>query len=350
MNAKMSFTGQLLLAIKTLSAAFKKYTSTAIMLITISGAAFAQADRAEQPLKSDGDTLFAFVNRSGEILNLIGQPYYRKWWPEGKGKYVEHLFNAEDGTIARIAYYSDKDLKTKNGLYTTFHPNGMMKDSGYYVNNQKQGTHIGWYDEGEQHYVKQYKNDLPVDTGFTFRDDGTMASVTITDSLGNGIYQQYHTNGKVMLIGNLTEGVRNGPWTLKREDGSKRMDLIYLKDSIVQTACYADDGVTRLPGDCIFEKPASYPGGIKQWGLFLQRNLRYPHAAIDKNIEGIVAVQFVVDKEGNASEFQIISSPDPLLSNEVLRLMNKSGKWEPAIQYNQKVIYRHIQTVSFRLR
>lgn len=311
---------------------------------------FAQKDEAEQPFKVDGDTLYALVDHSGEILNIPGQPYYRKWWPNGSGRYIENLFYTDSGRIARIAEYSDKELKVKNGLYLTFHGNGMMKDSGYYVNNKKQGVHAGWYEDGEQYYMKKFKDDIPVDTCYTFMNDGQLASVSITDSLGNGLYQQYRSGGKVLLIGRLLGGNRNGIWQLKREDGSKRMEINYLKDSIIQTICYDADGFTRLSGDCVFEKPAAYPGGNEKWVIFLEKNLRYPEYAIDKNIEGRVFVKFLVDKEGNASDFEIISSPDKSLSIEVLRLMKKSGKWEPAIQYNQKVTYRHIQGITFRLK
>lgn len=335
---------------KSLNCIFKYSIAAFILPSLFYTALFAQKDIAAQPFKVDGDTIYAFVNHSGEILNIPGQPYYRKWWPNGSGKFVEHLFFADSGTISRIAEYSDKALKVKDGLYVTFYRDGMMKDSGYYVDNKKQGIHSGWYDDGSQHYTKQFKNDLPIDTGYTFRNDGSMASVSITDTFGNGIYQQYHQSGKVMLMGRLLGGERNGIWQLKREDGTKRMELSYLKDSITQTVCYDADGIKRLSGDCVFEKPASYPGGIQRWTTFLQKNLKYPDFAIDNNIEGVVAVQFIVDKEGNASEFLIVRSPHESLSKEVLRLMEKSGKWEPAIQYNEKVIYRHIQSVTFRLK
>ncbi len=224
---------------QSLNNLYRYCTLVLVCSLTLFTPLFAQKDEATKPFKVDGDTLYALVNHFGEILNIPGQPYYRKWWPNGKGKFIENLFYADSGKIARIAEYSDKALKVKDGLYLTFHGNGMMDDSGYYANNKKQGIHAGWYEGGEQYYVKKFKDDIPIDTCFTFMEDGQMASVSITDSLGNGLYQQYLPGGKVLLIGRLLGGERNGKWQLKREDGTKRMEISFETILVVFTVLLA---------------------------------------------------------------------------------------------------------------
>jgi periplasmic protein TonB len=81
----------------------------------------------------------------------------------------------------------------------------------------------------------------------------------------------------------------------------------------------------------------------------LERSLNYPEEAQRNNISGTVKVKFHVAKDGSLSDFEIVASPDKSLSQEVIRLMKKSPKWEPAIQLNSPVIYRHIQSITFNL-
>jgi protein TonB len=97
------------------------------------------------------------------------------------------------------------------------------------------------------------------------------------------------------------------------------------------------------------ENPAEFPGGTGEWARYLQKNLRYPDGAIDNGTQGVVRVQFIVDKEGNISEVQSLNDPGDGLAEEAVRIIKKGPKWKPAEQNGRKVIYRHIQAVTFRL-
>lgn len=97
------------------------------------------------------------------------------------------------------------------------------------------------------------------------------------------------------------------------------------------------------------ENPAEFPGGQGEWTRYLQKNLRYPDNAIDNGTQGVVRVQFVVDREGNISEVQALNDPGDGLSDEAVRIIKKGPKWKPAEQNGRKVIYRHIQAITFRL-
>lgn len=303
----------------------------------------------EKPYKIEHDTMYAMINYDGTILNLPSSPYVRKWWPEN-GKYRAYLFKANTGNLIRTGWYADKACKIREGVFEEYYENAMMLDSGRYENNKKEGLHLSWYKSGEPKTVFNYKNDLTVDSCFTFFEEGNLSGILILDKEGNGIGQNYYKSGKVKMIGRIVKGERESTWVLKREDGTKMMAIDYLADSVTQTLCFEADGITQSKGDCIYEKPASFPGGNKGWTVFLQKNLRYPDYAIDKSIEGVVRVQFIVAKDGTPSEFKILDSPHEVLSKEVLRLMEKSPNWLPAIQYNSPVIYRQIQAVTFRLR
>jgi len=97
------------------------------------------------------------------------------------------------------------------------------------------------------------------------------------------------------------------------------------------------------------ENPAEFPGGQSEWTRYLNKNLRYPDDAIDNGTQGVVRVQFIVDKEGNISEVQALNDPGDGLADEAVRIIKKGPKWRPAEQNGRKVIYRHIQSITFKL-
>jgi TonB family protein len=321
---------------------------TAILITIISPFISFGQQGGDKPYKIEKDTMYAMVFHDGKIVNLPGAPYIRKWWPE-KGKYREFLFISNTGNLTRKGWFRDKECTIMDGIFENFYEDGNAKDSGNYINGKKEGTHLAWYKSGQEQIRFQFKNGIPVDTCFSFFEDGNLSSIMILDDAGNGIEQIYFSDGKVKMLGRVSNGTRDGTWVLKREDGTKMMEVLFMADSVANTYCFEADGKTPAKGDCIYEKAAEFPGGNKGWADFLRKNMKYPDYAIRNGIQGIVRVQFVIAKDGTADEFKVISSPDQSLSDEVLRFMKKSPKWLPAIQYNKPVIYRHIQAVTFRL-
>jgi periplasmic protein TonB len=97
------------------------------------------------------------------------------------------------------------------------------------------------------------------------------------------------------------------------------------------------------------ELPAQFPGGPDAWKRYLERHLRYPESALENGTQGIVQVQFVVDKDGAISEVLALNDPGDGLAQEAARIILKGPKWTPAEQNNRKVKFRVVQAISFRL-
>ena len=116
-------------------------------------------------------------------------------------------------------------------------------------------------------------------------------------------------------------------------------------------------GIVALPrkpageDDAIIDKvdiESSYPGGIENWRRFLLKNF-HPDKAIEEGIGGTVVVKFVVDKEGNVSDVEAISGPEPLRL-EAVRVIKKSGKWSPAMQNGRMVKSYKRQPIILQLQ
>lgn len=98
------------------------------------------------------------------------------------------------------------------------------------------------------------------------------------------------------------------------------------------------------------EIESMYPGGAAAWLRYLNKNFRYPEDAINNEVQGIVVVQFIVDRDGNVSDVEAVSGPGTGgLREEAIRVIRQSGKWIPAIQNGRQVKSYKKQPVVFKL-
>ena len=77
-------------------------------------------------------------------------------------------------------------------------------------------------------------------------------------------------------------------------------------------------------------KRAEFPGGMGALVQFLQAETRYPKEAMDQNIQGTVLVEFIIDKEGNVTNVNVLKSAHPLLDAEAVRVCRAMPQWTPA--------------------
>lgn len=120
----------------------------------------------------------------------------------------------------------------------------------------------------------------------------------------------------------------------------------------------APDSVVAVPTDSVAkdevfmvaEQMPEYPGGMKELFKFLQDNVKYPESAMKKNVQGRVIVQFVVEKDGTPTEFNVVRSVDPDLDAEALRVMKAMSKWKPGMQKGEPVRVKYTVPVSFQLQ
>jgi N-acetylmuramoyl-L-alanine amidase len=103
--------------------------------------------------------------------------------------------------------------------------------------------------------------------------------------------------------------------------------------------------------DKIFTKvevEAEYPGGYQAWYNYLQKNLKYPEAAVKKEIQGEVIVEFIVKRNGDLTGIHVISGPGELRESS-LNILKESGKWLPAKQNGIIVESYHRQPINYKL-
>jgi len=93
-----------------------------------------------------------------------------------------------------------------------------------------------------------------------------------------------------------------------------------------------------------------YKGGMDALYKFIQRELKYPEFEKEKEIEGNVYVQFVVEKDGSITQVEILRtvSGSKFFDKEVKRVISMMPKWNPAKIEKREV--RAYMTLPFRFK
>ena len=84
---------------------------------------------------------------------------------------------------------------------------------------------------------------------------------------------------------------------------------------------------------------------------FVLKDIRYPVAAMEKKIMGIVVVEFVITKEGSIDRVKVTGSAHRLLDAEAIRVIkNSPNRWSPGIQHGEKVNVKYAVPLTFHLK
>jgi protein TonB len=100
----------------------------------------------------------------------------------------------------------------------------------------------------------------------------------------------------------------------------------------------------------VVEQKPEFPGGEQVLLRWIAKNIKYPSIAIENEIQGIVFVNFVVDRDGGISNARVLRSVDPLLDEEALRVVKLLPKWEPGKQRGKPVRVSYTIPIHFRLQ
>ena len=97
------------------------------------------------------------------------------------------------------------------------------------------------------------------------------------------------------------------------------------------------------------EKMPEFPGGEQALYEFLAKNIKYPQAAKDSNIQGKVFVQFVVEKDGSITNAKVGRDIGGGCGEEALRVVKMMPKWTPGELGGQKVRVQYVLPVKYEL-
>ena len=99
----------------------------------------------------------------------------------------------------------------------------------------------------------------------------------------------------------------------------------------------------------VVEEMPEYPGGMKAFVNYLKRKLVYPPQAKKENLEGVVAVQFVVEKDGRITSPTVVRSLRADMDSAALTAIRNMPNWIPAREHGMRVRCKYSVPVQFKI-
>lgn len=192
-----------------------------------------------------------------------------------------------------------------------------------------------------------------VELTFTVQADGRSKDMRVSRSLGDAPDKEALRVGKLIRWHPASVGgsALDTERTLKIQVSAKKYRKAHAKDapplpfaSLPADASgelYQDRGTDSLAVPIIAK-------GLRGLPVYLAENMRYPEDARRRDIQGKVAVEFVVETSGNVSNIRAVEALGAGCDDEAMRLI-RSMKWRPAIKGGQRVRSIVKMDIQFRL-
>lgn len=308
--------------------------------------------------------LFCLLSNAGATIgqNDTLVKFYNAGWKETAPRYASYYsvsvknnnawhrvdVYAQAKKVQMDGYYTDTSFKIAIGPFQYFYKNGQLSSKGIYSNGKKNGIWKSWNEKGTLNDSSVYDDGVLM-YHVSYYDDGTVNDSTYTTSKNNTATKSYWQGGSPRDEGHSVGGKREGLWQIFAPEGYKSTEAHYVTDSVVSYTCFDAQG--KPVTDCVFEREAEYKGGQKAWVAYLQDAMsrKLPQAFYRGELEGIVVVLFIVDKDGNVTNARIDESTEEKLNNAALKIITDSPRWLPAIQYNRPVKAYRKQPLTFML-
>jgi TonB family protein len=202
-------------------------------------------------------------------------------------KYKVETYKYSTGKLASIGYCLTPDSASLEGPFETFHENGQKASEGNYAFNKLIGE---W-----KHY--------------------------------------YESNGKLWYVEHFNGGFKDGELKSYYETGElKREEIRKFFGKMVDGKCFNKKGkeIKFTPFEIMPKPDYELPA-------YLAKNINYPDAARENNLEGRVLLKFYVDENGRIKDVEVKRHVSPEIDAEAIRVVSEMPRWEPG-QIDDKVV------------
>lgn len=85
---------------------------------------------------------------------------------------------------------------------------------------------------------------------------------------------------------------------------------------------------------------------LREW---VYQYLKYPASALENGVQGVVTVEFIIEKDGKVSNVKVLRGVDEVLDAEAVKVVSASPKWKPGKYDGEKVRASISIPIEFRL-
>lgn len=213
----------------------------------------------------------------------------------------------------------------------------------------------------EQITIPEKEKDLglsgAVEIEYVVDQDGKLLHPVIKQSFGAGLDNQLLDAIKKPITPRWEPGKKNGkPVAIVM---SSRLDFNFAETTArneffpepPHQAQHQAHTSVMFEGDEVFDVVESMPvppGGMEGWNQYINENLKYSESAKNAGAEGTVYLVFIVTKDGEIKNPEILRGIGHHLDEEAMRLVRESPKWQPGEHKGQKVNVKIRMPILFK--
>lgn len=252
-----------------------------------------------------------------------------------------------NGAVRSTAHSYRKDLPVYHGAFTAYFESGIKKQQLNYVRGIMVDTAMHYYPNGKLYQFVRHPK---------FGDSSLAYVETVNDSAGTALVK--NGNGQAVIYdadfkyitaqGNIKDGTYDGAWTGEiRSDAVIRYKEIYENGKLLSGQSVDEQGNSYQYTES--EVKPTFEGGIKNFYLYVIRNVRYPAQLASKRIPGVAQISFVVLKNGKVTDAQAINDVHPALAAEAIRILKGAKGWIPGRRKGKPVDMAFVMPFTFNI-
>ena len=129
------------------------------------------------------------------------------------------------------------------------------------------------------------------------------------------------------------------------------LDIEMTEETVIEELVVEDAPEEEISDEVfsVAEVMPSFPGGTNAFYEYVSNNLKYPRRAKKAGVEGKVILRFVVGRNGDVSDIEVLKGIGFDCDEEAKRIIESSPKWSPGKQSGQTVKVRMIVPLNFDL-
>ena len=136
------------------------------------------------------------------------------------------------------------------------------------------------------------------------------------------------------------------------EDIQINLDIEITEEMVVEEMEIEFTEIEEEIADEIFAIVEQNPkpiGGYEAFYAYIFKNIKYPRIALASSVEGKVFVQFVVNKNGELTDFEVVKGVGFGCDEEAVRVLQSAPNWIPGKQRGKPVKVRIVIPIKFIL-
>lgn len=124
---------------------------------------------------------------------------------------------------------------------------------------------------------------------------------------------------------------------------------LFAQESTQPASSAANELQQLIDSGADVQLPTFKNGDLNKFRAWLLQQIDYPVECRKTGIKGRVKVQFVIAKDGSIGSFEVLESPHELLTNEVLKAMKRSPRWEPLRVDGKAISIKYAVPIDFSI-